>query len=534
MARSRKTNNPPPQDTSADVNESNLCRDRWYTNAESVFMSCHPNTDNTPFLQIFFSPVLYAETFSQVLEREKNEKAKTEYEQDFYNRFERDFFDKTNHFSPERMSGIRQKVIGILSDYIEKDTFDIKYALDNEAYEIDDHFRLKKFQYPPAYRNGNLIYEHYERHKDFYIGYILHILQIMHRMNLENIKEMGNSIRNIFIAEISCLPDTDGRTEALSLTAYYLYCLILMSINERKFIKTMSKSGHLSGLTDKTDIEVVADRDDYISVIEYYPVNTVERTGALEFLAEKDNIYALQELYFLYQNDTILYNVLGKKRGILKKDPVKAERFFQRLSAKNKGLLMPLFRKDRNGIQKNFPLSVLEDHRSGYEAGRYTAEKPAEEQGGNPLKAMMMDLYEIYCNKTIPFNVELIWFLKNVLDKHKEIQEIEAVRLAVSEVLNSHEWIAEVMKQYDENNVDLLSVLFELDNVGFSENVWIAVCCEYDLAQLEYYFREANKCVSYYNTEYILSHPRIEDLKETAMKWKSLADAIQKAIEQKQ
>jgi len=447
-------------------------------------------------------------------------------------------------------------VTKIISDTFKKE-FDSDYSTRENEYSdsglnqirVSDRVIYKYKDIDQAYtytRDRKKIYDHYISHREFYLYYLESILIVMNKSGMERIDRISEKACDKLRDILSYIPSAEGKTDTLELTVYYLYCLILASTDREEFIRKNSESGHLSGLTNESDINIRLQRDDFISVTEYYPVNTVERLGALEKLADKNNIYALQELYFLYQNNTVLYNASGEKRLLLKKDPVKSTEIYSKLSVNAKANRLPLFRNEEFSTQKNSLLSMLEDYRCDYDS------IGSDDSGDKTefLKNMTTDLYKKFTQKEIPFNIELVLFLRRVLEKNPDVTiEIDNKSKSAADImLELNKYIeafplAEEFEPPGDKGIDFMESLIRLCEIGFPEEMLVDICKRYNNYDKlsEYNYRVIDK-KSYYekskigyrtackNSEEPFDRLYISQLNSVCNLWEKLQHVLDKAL----
>lgn len=514
---------------SDEKREVDIAYKNWYFYVQDAF-ACgasvnrsNDRTDNTTFQQVFFGPAVSCGTYvqskceqcqSKCEQCEEKKSFFTGVEDEFYNALRQGFESQINNNL--RMDNPRVQLTNLKTrmEWIISDIFEDKF---NEDFRSSNHIRLKQqvtdyrttykdkdIEKPNTYkRDKEKIYEQYIGHKEFYIYYLCGILDLMSRSGLENVFQISKKACDKLMDILSYIPSAEGMAGTLEITAYYLYCLILASINRDEFIRKNSESGHLSGLINKSDISIRLQRDDFISVTEYYPVNTVERLGALEKLADNDNIYALQELYFLYQNNTVLYNASGEKRLLLKKDPVKSAEIYSRLSGNDQADRLPLFRNEEKRKMRNSLLSMLEDYRRDYDSSDSDDRWDKTEF----LKNMTTVLYKKFTQKDIPFNIELVLFLRRVLENNPDVTiEIDNKTKSAADIkdeLNKYIEAFPLAGEFEppgDKGIDFMEALIRLCESNFPEELLVAVCRSYaNHDKLFTYSKTAINKTSYYS-----------------------------------
>ena len=504
------------ESTTVPGREADLTREKWYYDVQDVFQCGEVRnrndvrTDNTTFLQVFFGFAVSCGTYVLCKNIHEFVKETDNPENEFYENIKKDISiwrDKIlkTETVQQLLDNLRLDVEKIISDTFKKE-FDTDYTTRQGEYRGLEKFtangaemyRYRGIVQTYTYqRDREKIYDHYYRHKDFYLYYLAGVLMLMNKSGLEDIDQIRKNICDTLKKKLSYIPIAEGMTDTLQITAYYLYCLTLVSIKREDFIKKSSESGHLAGLTDKGDINIRLQRDDYIAVTEYYPVNTVERLGALEKLSEMDNIYAMQELYFLYQHDTVMYNASGEKRLCLTRAPERAADIYDRLAGERSARNLPLFRKDRNNsTQINSPLLRLEECRRRYDSG----------ERGNFLKDMTEALKNIFHQKEVPFNIELVLFLKRVLDENEdELKNEGELKEELRRELDGFPLTVEFSLP-DDDGIDLLDVLVRFYESKAPEDLLMQICRAYsDNERLRIYRRLASDKADRYFELYVNS-----------------------------
>ena len=490
----------------------------WYNQVISVFSS---NPPLTTFLQIFFGSVICCDTYSGELVRKQGKKTKEEYEEDFYKSLQ-DAFNFTPNTRQVKYSHIRDAVKESIFSVMRKATADNSSVTDGGCNDIQQGSTYN--------RNKVLIYNHYVTYHAFYKNYISTILKIVHDTEIEGIHQIKDKTIEAISGDYKFIP-TPYDTEIFSFTSYYLYNWILLSINSWNYKVTQNSDGRFSGLTVQGDINTIRERNDYVAVTEYYPVNTVERLGALEFLAEKDNIYALQELYFMYQNNTVLYNIFGVKRGLLLRDSERARSIFERLKKKNNELVLPMFRHDPSTVSKGTYYSELAFYRDEYAKVNDSIDIPDEERK-EKISDIIKGLGEIYGNKAIPFNIELVWFINQILTDHAELEDIfEIGKLSnkIGKTLLNYEFLQDLKLYDNDSKLDLLELLLDLCEKGFSEKLLESVCCEYgDTDKIEEYLEIAHDKINEFTSKDF--HYKISQKKQKEPIDKTIVDRYSEQI----
>lgn len=450
----------------------------WYGPIKKMIFGEKNNENETTFLQVFFSPALYCNEILEVCTGLRKTQTEEETAKKFYELFSFGQLKEGLHKLKKNatLNAVNQKISDQLAGIIKSRKLEIYEEIKNEC---DDKGRLKKAKQVNYYKK-NFIFNHYLDHSKFYIEFIAVILEALHRIRLvTETKKLIDSIKNELVKEKEYGPNTYSSDNEFKNTACYVWNYVLLKINSQY----TTEDGSLSRLWNESDEKVRKDLNNYASVIEYYPVNTVERFGALKDLASKDNLYAIQELYFLYLNDTVLYNASGKMKFILKSNLRESEMLFRKLQRKGQNFLPAFFRHDKNYDKKNFVLSLVRRHKTAY--------KNYDEK---QLTAMMRELSKIYRDKSIPFNAELVWFMKTIFDEYNSFQKNFSPEYdMIQRVLSENLWLTELMDSASTDDTielhELLFLLYQKDIVK-GDDILLSICHEFsngDTELLEHY-----------------------------------------------
>ncbi len=497
----------------------------WYSLIKKIIFGEKNDENETTFLQVFFSPALYCNEIQEVCTGLRKTQTKEQISQKFYASFSLGQLKEELQALRRNatLNAVNQKISNQLAGIIKSKNFEIYEEIENEC---DDKGRLKKAKQTIYYKK-NFIFNHYVKYSKFYIEFIAVILEALHKIGLvTETEKLINSIRNAITKKKEYGLNTYSSDNEFKNAAYYVWNFVLLRIDS----EYMTEGDSLSRLWDESNDKIRKDLNNYASVLEYYPVNTVERFGALKDLASKDNLYAMQELYFLYLNDTVLYNTSGEMKFILKSSLSESEMLFTELKKKGENFLPAFFRHEKNYDQKKFVLSVVHRHKAAYK--NYNEKQ---------LKNMMKELTKIYCDKSIPFNTELIWFIKNLFDEYDSLQKSFSLEyhMIQTQLLNNP-WIAELMNSASSDSTielhELLFLLYQKD-IFKGDDILLSICHEFsngDTELLEHYRTLAEKkLLEYYAMKIAAKRNKVdsEEINIRSELWTMVFDILSRAID---
>lgn len=455
----------------------------WYLCIKDVIFGQSNSVPLTTFLQTFFSPVLYCDEILTVCRKKDSTmiQKEKETEKKFYDSVSvRGLQDKLQKSKGSSLNSVNRIIIRHLSDIIKLDDFNIWEEICDEC---DNAERLKKIKQVPYYKK-NLIFRHYHDHWKFYIGFIAVVLENICRIGLiTDINQLIESVNNELSKRKTRRLNSYSSDSEFENAAYVVWNLILFMIDSHY----TADDGNLFRLRNENRENVRRDLNNYASVLEYYPINTVERFGALKVLAGEGNLYAVQELYFLYLNDTVLYDASGNRKFVLKKNLSEAEILFGKLKNSGEDFFPAFFRHDTHYQRNNFVLCTVR---------RYKAEYTTYDK--DTLIKMMTELIELYINKSMPFNTELLWFIKSVFDEYDFLRKnFETNYRLIQLRLSDNPWIAEIMSSgVNDSGPELHELLFSFyqKDIFKGDDILLSICHAYsqgDAGVLEKYYNLA-------------------------------------------
>lgn len=393
---------------------------RWHDGIRTIlFEEMGLNT----FLQVFFAPAFYCHTLNDLF-REELELSESEFEERFYaedhceklkNRLSDYLLNLENPPATSRerkklsVSSIHKK---ILDDLIEITKSVITHRLMNrDCFTTEEgRRRLVGINDPKRYKQ-DFLFDHYIRHQDFYIPYIANWLECIDKSHgpskkeLKNVYEIMDSIQE-YISEkkkytLSFYSDSDYIFMQL---AYYVYIFLLVKMNPGYCLDDEIKS--FSRLR-KTKTYFSEESNNYASVTEYYPVNTIERLAALKQLFGQGNLYAAQDLYFIYSHDTLLYSIDGSRRYFISADREMAKQYYRKIENSGEKFFPVHFHDKEEYENPDFVSSLIRKYRK-----EYTAYNKTE------LHHMMKKLQNVYLRKQIPVNLDLMCFMREMAEEY--------------------------------------------------------------------------------------------------------------------
>jgi len=479
----------------------------------------------TTFLQVFFGPALYCNEIQEICKKLHRPQTEKEIADQFYNflsvkELEEELKDAKKGGT---LSSINKKIRRQLSAFIVSDPFDIYEIIESEC---DSNGYLKKSQQAIYYKNRDTISWNYREYQKFYIEFITVIFKALYKMQrLAEIEQIIETVSNTLAIKKDYRPNTYSNDQFKN-AAYYVWIFILIRLGKDYNSDTLSR------LWDESDDKIRNDLNNYASVLEYYPVNTIERFGALKILAAQGNLYAMQELYFLYLNDTVLYNTSGEMKFILKSNLSESEMLFTKLKNKGENFLPAFFRHERNYHKANFVLCLLRKHKTAYK--NYKEDE---------CKTMLQELLRVYKDKSVPFNAELFWFIKNVFDEQPSLQEnkdCQSDYYMIQAQLSNNPWIAELMNSASsDSTIELHELLFFLyqKDIFKGDDILLSICHEFsngDTELLEHYRTLAEeKLLEGYAMKIAAKRNKVdsEEIDIRSELWNMVFDILSRAID---
>lgn len=393
---------------------------RWHDGIRTIlFEEMGLNT----FLQVFFAPAFYCHTLNDLF-REELELSESEFEERFY---AEDHCEKLknrlsdyllNLENPPATSRERKKLSvslihkKILDDLIEITKSVITHRLMNrDCFTTEEgRRRLVGINDPKRYKQ-DFLFDHYIRHQDFYIPYIANWLECIDKSQgpskkeLKNVYEIMDSIQEYMSEQknytLGFYRDSDYIFMQL---AYYVYIFLLVKMKPEYCLD--DKTENFSRLR-KSKTYRNEEFNNYASVTEYYPVNTIERLAALKQLFGQGNLYAAQDLYFIYSHDTLLYSIDGSKKYFIGANQETAKQYYRKIENSGEKFCPVRFHYEEEYENPLFVSSLIRKYRKEHTAYNQTA-----------LEQMMKKLQNAYLCKQIPVNLDLMCFMREMAEKY--------------------------------------------------------------------------------------------------------------------
>lgn len=385
----------------------------------------------TTFLQIFFAPAYYCHTLN-VHFREELNLSESEFEQRFYaeahcEKLKDCLLEHLNKLEGATKAKDKDKLsvaavlkriietlneISISQNVVGQKLMSHKCFNNNKPEEENEpRGKLVGVNTPQKYKKPDFLFDHYVRYQDFYIPYIANWLECIDKSHgpskkeLKNVYEIMDSIQE-YISEkkkytLSFYSDSDYIFMQL---AYYVYIFLLVKMNPEYCLDDEIKS--FSRLR-KTKTYFSEESNNYASVTEYYPVNTIERLAALKQLFGQGNLYAAQDLYFIYSHDTLLYSIDGSRRYFISADREMAKQYYRKIENSGEKFFPVHFHDKEEYENPDFVSSLIRKYRK-----EYTAYNETE------LHHMMKKLQSVYLRKQIPVNLDLMCFMREMAEKY--------------------------------------------------------------------------------------------------------------------
>jgi len=452
----------------------------WYISIKNLIFGSKNSTRITTFLQIFFGPALYCNELWQVMKSKGTTMKEDDVKKEFYRSLSvDDLKEDMLNSDTETLSAFNKIIANTLCNIIMSDKFGVREEMEQECENIARAGRnkhLKKSQNANSYKNKTYVYNHYDEYKEFYIGYIAAIFETLQMVGLiSDIDGIIHNVNEAIFQKKNHRLNTYSNNRFIN-AAYYVWNFVMLRIDSRYKTETNG----LSRLRSENDENVRKDLNNYASIIEYYPVNTVERFGALKVLAAEGNLYATHELYFMYLNDTVLYDISGKMKFVLKNNVNESELLFEKLKNSNENFSSAFFRHDGHCERESFIVSLLQKYKSEYH--------DYDQKG---IEKMMEKLFDVYYDKSIPFNIELFWFIKSLFDEYDFLRRREDFKRNIHEIqtyLSANPWISEVMNSASaDSGLELHELLFALYKAKYKDrDNLIYICHMFSKGNIEF------------------------------------------------
>lgn len=392
--------------------------------------------------------------------------------------------------------------------------------------------------YTNNYNNHDLkrfVYKEYNEHSDFYTEFLK---SVFHTLAYER-TEAENSSLKISEEIFSLTHHSINRKaqEPILNLSLYLYFFILLKTNDNN--KVFPSDIIDRRLRNPNSEAVQEDLFEYASIIEQYPVNTLERLGALHQAARqrngRTNLYAVSELYFLYRYGAVLSNICGDKRYILKKNTEKADSLYKILLSEANGFLPVILNHD--GLDNTifdeqdddlFIPKLMKDYRDQYATYNLSQKKN-----------MIDILIGLYKNpKGTPVNLELMFFLEEI--KADQFQATPDCFDIVNEVRDY--WYSQFTGHQDDesfgilfsteksNDISVHKILYalfqKLPEISQNSDLLKQLCRAYSSDELKKSMEAAQQNALYYFRKNIDNNNN--EYFEEEMRWRNVLSWIKK------
>ena len=417
----------------------------WWEEIKEVIF---PEIKDTTFLKIFFSIPFY-------LHKMENYHIRLHYEK-IYDDIQKKL--KNGRYTEEKTYNTLAATIINCVDVVFSETIGKLKNLERSVTNKDNYSNdMKRF-----------VYSQYKDHADFYISFFTDIFKAFYDRKQIDVDQKNKKIYD----EIYTLTENkmnrkfENPIENLS---FYLYFFILLKTTDNQN-GLFSSDIIAKRLRNCNNSSVQEDLSEYASILEYYPINTIERLGALHQAASlrngRRNLYAVSELYFLYYYGTVLSNISGDKKYILKKNPDEAKNYYNIIisSEESDGFLPVILNHDGYGNDifdsiddRTFTPKTIQFHRKRY--GTYNERQKI---------SMIQSLIDIYQHpQGAPINLDLMFFLEEV---HAEQLSPDCIEI-VNDVKNN--WYSKLTNVYSDENLDKLFSTHKNNSLPIHEILYI-------------------------------------------------------------
>lgn len=396
----------------------------WYAEIKSCLFDPDTDISDRTFLKIFFSPALYSCYLREYIESTTEEFSKKNFDDDFYLKsdsiksyYSMDKLERSVSMMSTKnvIAQLSKKISDIIDDIA--DSFITKGENNCKLFDVYGHMTIAN---KPEKYEADIIYNEYHDHSDFYIRYLKIILKCLDKKGIDTkkmIKNIHSSLNQQYsFKSITPRKDENNEDNTYHNFACYLYNYILICTEHEHSFKTDILSRFRIGV----DPDVQTELCNYVSVIEHYPVNSFERLAALSELAKQNNLYAAQDLYFIYSHDITLYSADGMHKYFMKSDANKSEFYYDMIqkSSEKQYFHNVIFHHDKNYVSELFVPSLVKKYRMEYKNYDRTQ-----------IEKVMYHLSELYNNRLHPVDLDLLFFMNSVFEENDFLQEPQKLQL---------------------------------------------------------------------------------------------------------
>lgn len=293
---------------------------------ESAFLSNESNQNKVNFILLFYSPIrLHRLCLDNKLYDDFGNNVSLE-----------EFIASLNNFPTEgAMRGMENanlveriaKLSGPSSKFSELNSILINYS----------HYSRRKSDY----KKSKDIYIAFENNHDFYINYYFRVLSALFNADSDEIQCLFSNIYKKLSKVLQTVNLYKHYTfDNLKQLAYIVYILIAYcAANELNLpVEPLLPNKKIPPrILEVNDKNIQQDYFDYLSIAEYYPLNTVERFAALKYLWQNNkNCYAASDLISLYWHGTVFWNISGTRKYMLNQDLNKANAIIKEIEKSEK------------------------------------------------------------------------------------------------------------------------------------------------------------------------------------------------------
>ena len=468
----------------------------WWKEIQEVIF---PDMKDTTFLKIFFSIPFYLHEIDKKIFKSRHNYSYEDIYSQIKTKLNIESKPKNTNFTYNTLAAEILKNVDTVCTTSEKFGIerDIERAAGNkEKYSNND---IKRF-----------VFKEYRGHSDFYTRFLRYIfnslsnsIKIKIDVN-EKSRKISDEIFNLTNNQIN--RQADDPIENLSL--YFQYFIHLKTNDNNDDI--LSSEIISKRLRDCNNLDIQQDLLEYAVILEHYPVNTIERFGALEQAASqrngRRNLYAVSELYFLYQYGTVLSNICGDKRYILKRNTEKANDLYRLLLPESNGFLPVILNHD--GLSNE----IWEKQKGGLFTPKeiqFYREK-YKKYGLEQKKVMIQSLVNLYKHPNgVPLNLDLMFFLEAIKaeqvnpDCVKIVNEVKDDWYKLFTNFNNDESLGITISEEKNNDMPIHKILYtffeKLPNIDQDNDLLKQLCSQYPTDELKKSMETAKQIQKDYN-----------------------------------
>lgn len=384
------------------------------------------------------------------------------------------------------------------------------------------------------YKKSKDIYKAFKDNHDFYINYYFRVLSSLFSTDSEEIQCVFSDIYQKLSKALQTVNLYKHYTfDSIKQLAYIIYILIAYcAANELNFpIEPLLPNKKIPPRTlEVNDKTIQQNYFDYVSISEYYPVNTVERFAALKYLWQNDkNCYAASDLISLYWHGAVFWNISGTRKYMLNQDLNKANAIIKEIE--NSGKKYKTVSRLKNFIKNDIPDSS--DYSPYITAKAVRLIDNIANLNNERKETIRAELIRIMHDEFLPVNPDAIFLLKE-LDKGDIIRN-NNITTAI-ETNEDLSWIIKELSPYSNQaeksseDIPFIFIFFRIATDCIEhEKIIFDICSLITNNELEDFLSQIKNEVQ--NTSsLLLDSQKIANAKKTINTWIKINNIIEKVI----